>query len=134
MRAKLPKGPGTWPAFWLLGVAKVKDKSKTGVEIDIVEQYGVHPNSLHTCLHLWFADKKHTADPAHFIVDGMAENFHRYGALVTPENIIFYFDGVELRRIKTPEEAKAPSVLGVLLKRPPEPLFGLRSGLSGTLG
>lgn len=115
MRAKFPKGPGTWPAFWLLGVAKVKDKSRTGVEIDIVEQYGVHPNSLHTCLHLWYADKKHTADPAHFIVDGMAADFHRYGALVTAEHIIFYFDGVELRRVKTPDEFKQPLYLLVNL-------------------
>ena len=115
MRAKFPRGPGTWPAFWLLGAAKVKDKSKTGVEIDIVEQYGVHPNSLHTCLHLWYADKRHTADPAHFIVDGMADDFHRYGALVTPEHIVFYFDGVELRRVKTPDEFKQPLYLLVNL-------------------
>ena len=115
MRAKFPRGPGTWPAFWLLGVAKVKDKSQTGVEVDIVEQYGVHPNSLHTCLHLWYADQRHTADPAHFIVDGMADDFHRYGALVTPEHIVFYFDGVELRRVKTPDEFKQPLYLLVNL-------------------
>lgn len=115
MRAKFPKGLGTWPAFWLLGVAKLKDKSATSVEIDVVEQYGVHPNSLHTCLHLWYPNKKHTADPGHFIVDGMADDFHRYGVMVNEDFIVFYFDGVELRRIKTPEEAKAPLYLLVNL-------------------
>ena len=114
-RAKFPHGPGTWPAFWLLGVTKLTDKKATGAEIDVVEQYGVHPNSLHTCVHLWYADKKHTADPGHFIVDGMENDFHRYGVMVQPDFITFYFDGVELRKTKTPEAAKVPLYLLVNL-------------------
>jgi len=30
------------------------------------------------------------------------------GAMVDPENITFYFDGVELWKVKTPEEAEVP--------------------------
>jgi hypothetical protein len=111
MRAKFPKGPGTWPAFWLLGVPKLKDKSVTQIEIDVVEQYGVHPNALHTVVHLWYPDKKHKADAGRFIVSGMADDFHRYGVLVSADFITFYFDGVELRRVKTPEEARVPLYL-----------------------
>jgi beta-glucanase (GH16 family) len=113
MRAKFPKGPGTWPAFWLLGTPKLKDKSATGIEIDVVEQYGVHPNSLHSTIHLW--GKKHTGTGKHFIVDGMADDFHRYGAMVTEEFITIYFDGVELWKLKTPDEAKVPLYLLVNL-------------------
>lgn len=111
MRAKLPKGPGVWPAFWLLGVPKLKDKSVTQIEIDVVEQYGAHPNALHTTVHLWGPGGKHTADGKQFSVTGMTDDFHRYGVLVNADHIVFYFDGVELRRIKTPEEAKVPLYL-----------------------
>jgi hypothetical protein len=108
MRAKFPPGEGVWPAFWLLGVPKLKDKSVTQIEIDVVEYYGVGPNALHTNVHLWHADGKHWADGRPFIVQGMTDDFHTYGVMVTAEDIIFYFDGVELRRLRTPEEAKVP--------------------------
>lgn len=108
MRARFPKGPGTWPAFWLLGVPKLTDRSATGIEIDVVEQYGVHPNALHTTVHLWYPDEKHRADGRAFVIGGMEEDFHRYGVMVQPDFTVFYFDGVELRRISTPEEAKVP--------------------------
>lgn len=108
MRARFPKGEGTWPAFWLLGVPQLRDKSLTQIEIDVVEQYGAGPNALHSTVHLWYPDKRHWADGKPSIVQGMADDFHTYGAMVTPESIIFYFDGVELRRVKTPDEAKVP--------------------------
>ena len=111
MRARLPKGPGVWPAFWLLGVPNLKDKSVTQIEIDVVEQYGAHPNALHTTVHLWGPGGKHTAEGKQFVVSGMTDDFHRYGVMVDAENITFYFDGVELHRCKTPEAAKVPLYL-----------------------
>ena len=108
MRAKLPKGSGVWPAFWLLGVPRLKDRSVTQIEIDVLEQYGVHPNALHTTVHLWGPGEKHTVDGQASAVSGMTDDFHRYGVLVSAESCVFYFDGSELRRIKTPEEAKVP--------------------------
>ena len=111
MRARFPAGPGTWPAFWLLGVPKLKDKSLTQIEIDVVEQYGVHPNALHTTVHLWGPGGRHTGDGDVFVVEGMADDFHRYGVMVDEAFTTFYFDGVELRRTKTPPEARVPLYL-----------------------
>ena len=108
MKAKLPKGEGTWPAFWLLGAPRLKDKTVDSIEIDVVEQYGVGPNALHTVVHLWYGDGRHTGDGRPSIVEGMTDDFHTYGVLVTADDIVFYFDGVELRRVPTPEEAKVP--------------------------
>ena len=85
----------------------------TNIEIDVVEQYGVHPNALHTTVHLWYPDKRHTADAGHSIVGGMAGGFHRYGVMINPGFISFFFDGVELRRVKTPDAAKVPLYLSV---------------------
>jgi Glycosyl hydrolases family 16 len=117
MRAKLPKGLGTWPAFWLMGVPQLvepKDKKTIPqIEIDVVEQYGVGPNALHTTLHLWGPDKLHWAEGDTSIVSGMTDDFHTYGVLVDEEFITFYFDGVELRKNKTPKDAKVPLYLMV---------------------
>jgi len=108
MRAKLPKGLGTWPAFWLLGMPALRDKSLTNIEIDVVEQYGVNPYALHTTVHLWHPGGEHWADGRPSLVQGMTDDFHNYGVMVTADDVIFYFDGVELRRVRTPEEAKVP--------------------------
>jgi hypothetical protein len=115
MRAKLPKGLGTWPAFWLMGTPQLiepKDKKTlTQIEIDVVEQYGVGPNALHTTLHLWGPGSVHSGEGDTSIVTGMTDDFHRYGVMVQEDFITFYFDGVELRKDKTPKEAKVPLYL-----------------------
>jgi hypothetical protein len=114
-RAKFPKGLGTWPAFWLLGAPKLQDKSLTQIEIDVVEFYGVHPNALHTNVHLWYPDKRVKSDGRPFVVTGMTDAMHDYGVMVDAESIRFYFDGVEFRRVKTPDDARVPLYLLVNL-------------------
>jgi len=114
-RMKLPKGEGTWPAFWLLGVNKLRGEKIVTPEIDVVEQYGIGPNALHTNLHLWYPDKRHTADGDVSIVQGMTDDFHTYGVLVDEQHITFYYDRVQLRQIDTPDEAKQPMYLLVNL-------------------
>jgi len=108
MRAKLPKGAGAWPAFWLLGQPKLRDRSVTQIEIDVLEQYGRNPHALHTNVHLWYPDKRHTAEEQKHIVTGMTDDFHTYGIMVDEQNITFYYDGRKLRQTKTPQEAKVP--------------------------
>jgi len=114
-RLKLPPGPGTWPAFWLLGVKKLQGEKIVTPEIDVVEQYGHSPHALHTNLHLWYPDKRHTADGDVAIVEGMITGFHTYGVLVDEQHITFYYDRVQLRQLATPEEAKQPLYLLVNL-------------------
>jgi beta-glucanase (GH16 family) len=108
MRARFPKGLGTWPAFWLLGVPAVTNKSVPNIEIDVVEQYGVMPNALFATLHVWGPGNKHTAEGEAFIAPGMDDNFHRYGVMVEPKQITWYFDGIELWRQPSPESAHVP--------------------------
>ncbi len=115
MRAKFPKGPGTWPAFWLLSVEKLKNPKLTGAEIDVAEQYGHAPQSLHTTLHLWHDKGGHEAAGEHFIVTDMSEGFHRYGLLWDRKQMVWYFDGVEMWRQPTPASAHTPMYLLVNL-------------------
>lgn len=107
-RARFPKGLGMWPAFWLAGVKGIKDKSIVNPEVDVVEQYGVNPRALHTTLHLWGPGAKHDGEGDVFVVEGMTDDFHTYGASVEEKEIVWYFDGIELWRRKTPEAAKVP--------------------------
>ena len=108
MSAKFPKGLGTWPAFWLLGVPAITNKSVPNIEIDVVEQYGVMPNALMATLHVWGPGNKHAAQGEAFIAPGMAEDFHRYGVMVEPSEIIWYFDGIEIWRQKSPQAVDVP--------------------------
>jgi hypothetical protein len=107
-RAKFPKGPGMWPAFWLMGVRGIQDKTVTNPEIDVIEQYSAIPYCHTSTLHLWGPNNRHSAEGEGFVVPSMTDDFHTYGAMVDEKNIIWYFDGVELWRTKTPEEAKVP--------------------------
>ena len=112
MRAKFPKGPGTWPAFWLLSVDRLKDPkdapTTTGIELDVVEQYGVNDHALHATTHWWFPGGLHTADGDVALVPDMTADFHTYGVMVDDARITYYFDGRPLRSHPTPPEAKRP--------------------------
>lgn len=109
MRAKFPKGPGTWPAFWLLATQNLVDKTKTGYEVDIIEQYGREPNIMHSVLHWHPIDKtQHKGIANKFVVEDMTKDFHNYGFLWDKPNMIWYFDGVELWRLPTPPEIQTP--------------------------
>ena len=50
VRAKLPKGLGTWPAIWMLGSATPLKWPDDG-EIDIMEHVGYNPGFIHATVH-----------------------------------------------------------------------------------
>lgn len=49
MRAKLPKGKGTWPAIWMLS-KNIKEWPDDG-EIDIMEHVGYNEGFVHGSVH-----------------------------------------------------------------------------------
>jgi beta-glucanase (GH16 family) len=50
VRAKLPKGLGTWPAIWMLGSTNPLKWPDDG-EIDIMEHVGYNPGVVHATVH-----------------------------------------------------------------------------------
>jgi hypothetical protein len=114
MRAQLPKGTGTWPAFWLLGVDDLRDKTlktkTTGIEIDVLEQYGHWPNKLCTTTHLWHVGgtETHEGWGEGTPVVGMTSGFHNYGVMIDEKRLTYYYDGIVVRSEPTPEAAKVP--------------------------
>ncbi|TYP99304.1 glycosyl hydrolase family 16 [Tenacibaculum adriaticum] len=90
-RAKLPKGSGLWPAFWMLG-ANISEVGwpKCG-EIDILEYVGKEPNYVFTSLHTQ-ASHGNTINTKKTKIDAIEEGFHIYGIDWTKDKIAFYID------------------------------------------
>ncbi len=114
MRAKLPAGPGVWPAFWLDSMVP-KTSPDPSVEIDVVEHYGKFPGAFNSTVALW-PKPGQPQPPSQMrtipVPPGwLSRNFHDYGVLVGPEWIVFYFDRVETWRVPTPPEHRHPLML-----------------------
>lgn len=108
MRAKMPPGPGVWPAFWLI----YNRSPESSLEIDVIEYYGHAPDIYHSVLKVW--PKKDTVEEVthafmHTVPWGtLVDEYHDYGVLVTPEEIIFYLDRKEMARAPAPVEHMGP--------------------------
>lgn len=117
MRAKLPPGPGVWPAFWLGTIAR--KPATASLEVDVLEFYGHSPGAYQTNIHVWHTDGTDAKDtryrPREVKVPpgSLTSDFNTYGVMVTPEWIIFYLNRKEVFRDKTPPEHQRP--LHVLL-------------------
>ncbi|MBX3034921.1 MAG: DUF4082 domain-containing protein [Bdellovibrionaceae bacterium] len=97
MRAKLPKGMGFWPAFWLLPI--------TGAwppEIDILEHQGRDPTGLYTTLH-FLRNGAHDISGNYKVVADLTAGYHTFAVDWQPGLIIWYLDGAEVYR--TPSSA-----------------------------
>ncbi len=108
MRARLPPGPGVWPAFWLGTVAD--KKAAASLEVDVLEYYGHSPGAYQTNIHVWRTDGTDANDtryrPNEVKVPpgSLTSDFNTYGVMVTKEWIIFYLNRKEVFRDKTPVE------------------------------
>jgi beta-glucanase (GH16 family) len=115
MRAKLPQGPGLWPAFWLIA----NKQEDTSAEIDILEHYGKFPDMYESVVHVWKKTERGRSYQKlirHQIPTGsLYQDFHVYGASIDAEWIIFYFDHIEMARTPTPAEHHHPMFILVNL-------------------
>lgn len=112
-RMKLPPGPGTWPAFWLISLKPVADRAPK-IEIDVIEYYGHADDEYRVASHVWyrrpFQKKSYNVAGSPVPIDpGSAANaFHNYGVRVTPEHVTYYFDRKPVYQHDTPPEHKTP--------------------------
>ncbi len=98
---RLPKGKGTWPAFWFLG-QNVKDGvrwPRCG-EIDLMEHVGKDENNVHFSLHSLNYNHKINNNPHYYqFVDGLTDDFHLYQMDWNEKGFTFYVDGKECAKI-----------------------------------
>lgn len=105
MEAKLPKGKGVWPGFWMVGM-----NGERRPELDIMEAYpgGVAPwgapdaDGIPTAMMygvtLW-NDAKDRAGYSKVSTPDLSAGFHRYGAKWEPNKVTYYFDGREVASV-----------------------------------
>jgi beta-glucanase (GH16 family) len=92
VRAKLPKGGGTWPALWMLGSNFPEVSWPACGEIDIMEYVGNEPGSIQSALHnpSSFGDTKYKKSTE---ITDESDSFHVYSMIWSEEQISFYLDG-----------------------------------------
>ncbi len=94
-RLKLPKGKGTWPAFWMM--PSVWSGWPDGGEIDIMEHVGCVPTEVSSSIHCKaYYHAIGTQKTAARKVAGVMDEFHTYALEWTPEYIKTYVDGKQL--------------------------------------
>jgi len=111
---KMPKGEGTWPAFWFLSEnqphttpmkptdddwAKPRFYAHDG-ELDIVEAYGNRPGYIEGTVHTFNGSNHGSID-----VPDASEEFHTYGVEVTPDKITWLLDGESYYEFERPSDA-----------------------------
>ena len=89
---KLPKGKGTWPAFWMMPV-NFRSWPADG-EIDIMEEVGYHPDFVSSSLHANAHVHSNGTQVTHeMYCKGAEGEFHTYAIEWTAQNITTYVDG-----------------------------------------
>lgn len=97
-RARLPRGRGLWPAFWMLTTHYVEDVP----EIDVMEFLGQDVDTLYHTYHYFDIQdnwRKISTPSYTTIATDWTQDFHTFGMAWSPTEIIYYVDGEETRRI-----------------------------------
>ncbi|GBF76778.1 hypothetical protein PA598K_05265, partial [Paenibacillus sp. 598K] len=111
-RMQMPAGKGAWPAFWLMSQNSFgPNRLPSSAELDTIEAYGHDPQGACQSTHWWVGNpEQHETNCAsdNFAYGDNASTWHIYGTKVTPEEIIYYIDNVEVWRHPTFEQANTP--------------------------
>lgn len=95
-RIRLPKGKGTWPAFWMMpvNVDWVNEGWPLCGEIDIMEEVGVVPNEVSSSFHAQGHNHTNNTQVTHRMTIDKAEGeYHIYALEWTPTKLTTYVDG-----------------------------------------
>lgn len=97
IRAKIPDGKGTWPAFWLLPEDDFFGNWPKSGEIDVMEYVGYQPNDIHSTIHTESLNHElGTHKGGTISLEGVADSFHTYSAEWYPDSISFYVDSIHV--------------------------------------
>ena len=95
-RIKLPKGKGTWPAFWMMPVGNDWNTNPWPMcgEIDIMEEVGCVPNEVSSSIHTQDYNHTKNTQKTHAMTIANAEGeYHVYALEWTEDTITTYVDG-----------------------------------------
>lgn len=107
VRARLPRGIGTWPAIWMLGRNIAEDGAywqQQGYgrigwpdcgEIDIMEHWGDNQNFVQSAIHTR-SSFGNTINKGGLSLPTASDLFHVYGVTWTEDRLVFSVDGVTI--------------------------------------
>jgi len=94
VRARVPKGRGSWPAIWTLGTNIREVGWPSCGEIDIMEHVGFDPGRVHANIHTKaYNHVQRTNKGNNIMVPSADGEFHVYSAEWTPQRISIAVDG-----------------------------------------
>lgn len=106
-RIKLPRGQGIWPAFWMLGDNFGQVGWPDSGEIDIMENIGREPSTVHGSLHGPGYSGGAAVTASYTLPGGraLADDFHVFAVDWAPDAITWSIDGIVYSR-KTPADLR----------------------------
>jgi beta-glucanase (GH16 family) len=104
-RMKIPRGQGMWPAFWMLGDDLGSVGWPNSGEIDIMENVGFEPNTVHGTIHGpgYSGDKGIGAGYSLPGGAAFADGFHTFAVDWAPDSIKWSVDG-NVYQTRTPAD------------------------------
>jgi beta-glucanase (GH16 family) len=104
-RLKVPRGQGMWPAFWMLGNDIGQVGWPNSGEIDVMENVGFEPSTVHGTLHGPGYSGSGGIGGAYSLPGGQAfaDAFHTFAVDWTPDAITWSVDGNVYQR-RTPAD------------------------------
>jgi beta-glucanase (GH16 family) len=101
VKAKIPAGKGMWPAIWMLPTTSSYGGWPHSGEIDVMENVGYWPDSVFGSVHTGsFNHRIGTQKTKGIFHKDFANDFHVYAIDWTPEQIVFFLDGVPYHEFK----------------------------------
>jgi beta-glucanase (GH16 family) len=105
-RIKVPRGQGMWPAFWMLG-DNIGDVGWPNCgEIDVLENIGREPSTVHGSLHGPGYSGGNPITGSYTLPNGgvFADDFHTFAVDWAPDQISWSVDG-DVYQTRTPADA-----------------------------
>ena len=93
MKARIPKGQGLWPAFWLL-----PSNVTWPPETDIMEAIGSDSGTVAMSNH-HMVNGQLQSDQQFFFGSDLSTSFHTFGLEWSPTQLVWYIDGIERARM-----------------------------------
>ncbi|MFE2479530.1 ricin-type beta-trefoil lectin domain protein [Streptomyces sp. NPDC059389] len=104
-RLKVPRGQGMWPAFWMLGNDIGQVGWPNSGEIDVMENVGFEPSTIHGTIHGPGYSGSGGIGAAYTLPGGQAfaDAFHTFAVDWAPDSISWSVDGAVYQR-RTPAD------------------------------
>lgn len=96
-RIRIPVGQGLWPAFWMLPTDEIFGGWPQSGEIDIMENIGSEPSTVHGTIHYGQPFPDNQSQGASISLSGgerFTDDFHTFAVEKTNNQIRWFMDGV----------------------------------------